>query len=119
LLGLSAVVEPCADLDLSVRLLDLDGDLHVHGSVRAKGMRTSVPGHVDVVVRTADGTEWASGQAHYRYRIRGALRGGPSHSAFDATFDGQPPAGSTVTLRHHGEPHDEQFSRPTVSLDTP
>ncbi len=106
--GLSVVVEPCADLDLSARLLDLDGDLHVHGNVRAKGMRTSVLGHVDVVVRKPDGAEWASGQANYRHRLRSAVRGGPSHSAFDATFDGQPPAGSTVTLRHHGEPHDER-----------
>jgi len=107
-LGLAIVVEPCADLELTARLLDLDGDLHVHGNVRAKGMRTSVPGHVDVVVRTADGAEWASDQANYRHRLRSAPRGGASHSAFDAIFDGQPPAGSTVTIRHHGEPHGER-----------
>lgn len=105
--GLSVVVEPCTDLDLNARLLDLDGDLHVHGSVRARGMRTSVPGHVDVLVRTPDGTEWASGQANYRQRLRSGVRGKPSHSAFDATFEGQPPAGSTVILRHHDEPHGE------------
>lgn len=104
-LGFSVVVEPCADLDLTARLLDLDGDLHVHGGVRAKGGRTSVPGHVDVVVRTADGTEWASDQANYRHRLRSTPRGGTSHSTFDVTFDGQPPNGSTVTIRHHVEPH--------------
>lgn len=107
-LGLSVVVEPCADLDMSARLLDFDGDLHVHGNVRARGMRTSVPGHVDVVVRTADGTEWAHGQAIYRHLVRSAVRGGPSSSAFDTTFEGQPPAGSTVILRHHDEPHGER-----------
>lgn len=107
-LGLSVVIEACADLDLNARLLDLDGDLHVHGSVRAKGMRATVPGHVDVVVRTADGTEWASGQASYRLRLRSGPRRGSSYSAFDATFEGQPPAGSTVMLRHHDEPHGER-----------
>lgn len=108
LLELSVVVEPCADLDLSARLLDLDGDLHVHGNVSARGMRATVPGHVDVVVRTADGTEWAGGQADYRFRLRSGPRRGPSHAAFDVTFAGQPPAGSTVILRHHDEPHGER-----------
>jgi hypothetical protein len=107
-LRLSVVVEPCADLDLSARLLDLDGDLHVHWSVRARGLRATVPGHIDVVVRTADGAEWASGQANYRHRLRSAVRGGPSQSAFDTAFDGQPPAGSTVALRHHTESHGER-----------
>jgi len=107
-LGFSVVVEPCADLDLTARLLDLDGELHVHGNVRANWGRMSVLGHVDVIVRTADGAEWASDQANYRQRLRSAPRGGASQSAFDATFDGQPPTGSTVTIRHHGEPHAER-----------
>ena len=108
LLGLSVVVEPCADLDLSARLLDLDGDLHVHGHVRARRLGTEVQGHVDVVVRTADGTEWASGRASYRSARLTSVRGGPSQSVFDVAFSGRPPAGSSVTLRHHGELHGER-----------
>lgn len=104
-LRLSVLVEPCAELDVSVRLLDLDGDLHVHGSVCAKGKRASVPGHFDVVVRTADGTEWGRGQAHVRSQFRGGLHAVPTRWTFDATFGGGPPDGSTVSVAHHDAPH--------------
>lgn len=107
-LGLSVAVERCADLEISARLLDLDGDLHVHGHVRARRLGTEVQGHVDVVVRTADGTEWASGRASYRSARLTSVRGGPSQSVFDVAFSGRPPAGSSVTLRHHGELHGER-----------
>lgn len=108
LLGLSVAVERCADREISARLLDLDGDLYVHGNVRARRLGTEVPGHGDLVVRTADGAEWASGQASYRSPRRSAVRGGPSQSVFDVASGGRPPAGSSVTLRHHGELHGER-----------
>lgn len=107
-LGLSLAIEPCADLDLSARLLDFEGDLHVHGNVRVSGMRVTISGHVDVIVRTADGEEWASEQASYRARPRSGSRRGSTHSVFDVTFEGQPPAGSTVVIRHHDHSHGER-----------
>lgn len=102
---LSVVVEPCAELETSVRLLELDGDLHVHGIVRTKDKSRSVSGHFDMIVRTADGIEWARSQVHVRPQIRGGVHSASTRSTFDATFTGIPPDGSTVSVTHHNEPH--------------
>lgn len=103
MLGRTIVVVPCDDLDLSARLIVLDGDLHVHGTFRVREGYTRQPGHVDVIVRSVDGEEWASAQAAVRHRPSGTLRGGASRSAYEVAFSRQPPAGSTVTVRHHRE----------------
>lgn len=104
-LGLQLVVEPCANLRLSARLLELEGDLHVDGAVQATGGRSTVPGHVDVEVQAPDGSQWASAQASYRTQMQTRLRGDSPGAGFDATFGGLPPAGSIVTVRHHDGPH--------------
>ena len=104
---LDLVVSPCADLDISARLSDLEGDLHIHGTVRPRGSRTAASGHLDALVRTPDGTTWANVQEQYRSRIRNRPRGGPGQAAFDVVLDGMPPAGSTVTLQHHEGSHPE------------
>lgn len=103
----SLVVTPCADLELSARLMDLEGDLHIHGTVRSRGSRTATSGHLDALVQAPDGTLWASVQEQYRSRIRNRPRGGPGQVAFDVVLDGMPPAGSTVTLQHHEGTHAE------------
>ena len=105
---LALVITPCTDLDLSARLMDLEGDLHIHGTVRPRGSHAATSGHLDAVVRTPDGTLWASVQEQYRPRIRNRPRGGPKQAAFDVVLDGMPPEGSTVTLQHHEGSHAEQ-----------
>lgn len=105
---LALFVTPCPALDLSARLMDLEGDLHIHGTVRPRGSHTATSGHLDAVVRTPEGTLWASVQEPYRARIRNRPRGGPSQAAFDVVLDGMPPPGSTVTLEHHEGSHAEQ-----------
>lgn len=106
--GLELVVTPCAALDITARLMDLDGDLHIHGTVRPRGSTISTSGHLDALVQTPDGELWACAQEPYRARVRNRPRGGPSQAAFDVVLDGMPPAGSTVTLQHHDGPHGEQ-----------
>lgn len=101
------VVTPCSDLDVSARLMDLEGDLHIHGTVRLRGSRPSVAGHLDAIVRLPDGVIWASVQEQYRSRVRNRLRGGSTQAGFDVVLDGMPPAGSTVTLQHHEGSHVE------------
>jgi hypothetical protein len=107
----TVVVEPCADLELTVRALELDGDLHVHGQVRVTGVQSGVRGHVDVFVRSPDGAEWAHDRATYHPRLRSSSHGGPLRSVFDTTFDGRPPDGSTITIRHHAEAHGAEWPR--------
>lgn len=103
--GLSVLVVPFVDREVSARLFELDGDLHVHGSVRARRARAAKPGMLAVVVREPGGKEWDSERVNYQLRFRRGPRGGSSKSVFDVIFDGIPPAGSTVMLRHHEEPH--------------
>lgn len=104
---LSLVVTPCTDLDISARLMDLEGDLHIHGTLRLRGSRTSTSGHLDALVRTPDGQLWANVQEEYRSRIRNKPRGGAGQAAFDVVLDGMPPPGSTVTVQHHEGSHAE------------
>ena len=94
-------IESCPELDLWADLLDLEGKLHVHGTARAKGTRSTVQGHLEVVVRTADGTEWARDRTSYRIARR--FRGGTAPAVFDLRFEGIPPPGSVVLLRHQEE----------------
>ena len=105
---LSLVVTPCADLDFSARLMDLEGDLHIHGTIRPRGSHTATSGHLDAIVRSPNGVIWASVQEQYRSRVRNRPRGGPTQAGFDVVLDGMPPAGSTVTLQHHEGSHVEQ-----------
>ena len=94
-------IEPCPELELWADLLELEGNLHVHGTVRANGTRSLVEGHLEVVVRAADGTEWARDRT--RYRIARRFRGGTAPAVFDLRFEGLPPQGSVVLLRHQEE----------------
>lgn len=102
------VIEPCSDLTLSAHAYVLDGEFHVHGTVRTASNQASVPGYLDLIVRTAEGEEWASARADYRNRMRRRPRGGWSSGVFDATFEDRPPQGAVVTLRHHEQPHEEE-----------
>lgn len=105
---LALVITPCTDLDISARLLDLEGDIHIHGTVRPRAGHAATSGHLDALVRTPDGVLWASVQEQYRSRIRNRPRGGAGQAAFDVVLDGMPPAGSTVSLEHHEGSHAEQ-----------
>lgn len=96
--SVNLIVVACEHIDLSARLLDLQGDLHLHGTVRSRGLH-SVPGYVDVEVRDAGGKIWAQDRAHYRLRHRPRI--GPGPAFINLTLQGLPPLGSTVRARHH------------------
>ena len=105
---LPLIVTPCTDLDISARLMDLEGNLHIHGTILPRGGHTATSGHLDAVVRSPDGVIWASVQEQYRSRVRNRPLGGPTQAGFDVVLDGMPLAGSTVTLQHHEGSHVEQ-----------
>lgn len=93
------VVLVCNHVSLSTLLLDLEGNLHVHGTVSAHGSSLARSGLVDAVVRTSRGEEWARGQTRYRLEHRPRL--GPGPDFFNLTFEGLPPPGSIVEVGHH------------------
>jgi len=94
------VVVPCEHINLSVRLLDFQGDLHLHGTVRSQEFRSGF-GQVDVEVRDADGGVWAQDRVNYRLHHRPRI--GPGPAFISLTLQGLPPLGSTVEFRHHHE----------------
>ncbi len=105
---LDLVISPCNGLDISARLMELEGDLHIHGSVRTRSSGAAPSGHLDILVRTPEGALWASVEEQYRPKLRNRPRGGPGHATFDIILDGKPPTGSTVTVQHHDSSHAEQ-----------
>lgn len=98
--SVSLIVVACDHIDLSARLLDRRGDLHLHVTVRSRGF-LSGPGYVDVEVRDAGGEIWAQDRAHYRLRHRPRI--GPGPAFINLTLQGLPPLGSTVKAHHHHE----------------
>lgn len=97
---MNLIVAACEHIDLSARLLDLQGDLHLHGTVRSLGSRSG-PGYVDVEVRDAGGELWTQDRTYYRLHHRPRI--GPGPAFINLTLQGLPPLGSTVEVRHHHE----------------
>lgn len=89
--SVNLVVVACDHIDLSARLYDLEGDLHLHGTVRSL-VSHSIRERVDVEVRGAGREVWAHECAHYRLRHRSRI--GPGPAFINVTFQGLPPLGS-------------------------
>lgn len=98
--SVNLIVAACEHIDLSARLFDLQGDLHLHGTVRSRGFRSG-PGYVDVEVRDSGGEVWAHDGAYFRLDHRPRI--GPGPAFINLTLQGLPPLGSTVEVRHHHE----------------
>jgi len=97
--AVSLVVESCQHISLSARLFDVQGDLHVHGTVRPRVRFSAAPAYVDVKVRNAGGEVWAQTSAYYRLPHRPRI--GPGPAFMSLTLEGLPPPGSIVEVRHH------------------
>ena len=99
--SVTLIVVECEHINLSARILDLQGDLHLHGTVRSRVFHSG-PGYVDVEVQDAVGEVWAQDRAYYRLRHRPRI--GPGPAFINLTLQGLPPRGSTVEIRHHHVP---------------
>lgn len=105
---LALELPPADGLTVDAELLDVDGNLHIQGTLRtSEGIRDPERGHVDVLIVTPDGSEWIHETVRYHPKLRRHAKGGPSRAVFQVEFEGLPPADSVVQVSHHVGSHAE------------